>query len=653
MMHFRKLAVACVAVLGVAMLTAGSAFAARTYESRQITEAKVGEKFSSISGLAVDSSDNVWVNDAQASKVSKFNSSGVFQAQNDGTAWSGSTFIGGLAYGKTAGLVYVPDSNADDLWGLNQADATYASVDLKNGLGAGCCFIRAAVDNSGGAHDGDIYVSGNGNTITRVDGSSAAVNFSASQSYISNNQITGTPAHSFGGVGSGADLAVDASGNVYFVDASNGEVDEFDPTGTFVRAFTGTFGSITSVAVDPTSGDVLIGDAPNHVVHEFTSTGTFVGDTDGSATPEGSFNPVSLAVDSTGKLYVGNGDAAHPVVDVFSANSAPLSKFAVTVTNGGGGEVTSTPAGIACGATCSEEFEETKKVVLSATAEAGHKFVEWTGEECAGSTSTTCEFTMPAQAVAVTATFAAAGTQYPLTVVKYGLGTVESSSPLGISCGLTCTALFEEGAVTLSETPETGYEFAGWIGCKSTGASTCEVSVTKETEVSAVFLRAGSEGPAGPAGKDGTNGTNGTNGAAGNDGAAGANGKDGAQGPAGANGKDGAAGPAGPAGAAGPAGPAGKVELVTCKTAKKKGKKVQKCTTKLVSGTVKFTASGASATLSRNGVVYAAGTASRVRGHMSLRLAPLRKLRHGHYRLTLVSGSGSKETIHSEAFTLS
>ena len=78
----------------------------------------------------------------------------------------------------------------------------------------------------------------------------------------------------------------------------------------------------------------------------------------------------------------------------------------------------------------------------------------------------------------------------------------------------------------------------------------------------------------------------------------------------------------------------------------------QRCTTKLVSGTVTFTTTGAAAqaTLSRRGVVYAAGTAHTARGCMSLRLLPLRKLRAGRYTLTLVSVSGRHETIHSESF---
>jgi streptogramin lyase len=135
----------------------------------------------------------------------------------------------------------------------------------------------------------------------------------------------------------------------------------------------------------------------------------------------------------------------------------------------------------------------------------------------------------------------------------------------------------------------------------------------------------GSIGPIGPVGVQGEKGPAGANGT---------NGK------AGANGTNGAQGPAGAAGATGPAGKDGQIELVTCKTVVVKKKKKQKCTTKLVSGTVKFTASAARASLSRAGVVYATGRASSVHGRTRLVLRPLRRLSAGRYTLTLASGHG-------------
>jgi hypothetical protein len=119
------------------------------------------------------------------------------------------------------------------------------------------------------------------------------------------------------------------------------------------------------------------------------------------------------------------------------------------------------------------------------------------------------------------------------------------------------------------------------------------------------------------------------------------------QGPAGTNGTNGATGATGatgvtgPQGATGPQGPAGKVELVSCKSVTtgtgKKKKTVQKCTTRLTSSPVKFTITGVatSAVLSRGGVVYATGTATRSGSQTRLLLTPRRRLVKGRYTLTL------------------
>jgi hypothetical protein len=225
---------------------------------------------------------------------------------------------------------------------------------------------------------------------------------------------------------------------------------------------------------------------------------------------------------------------------------------------------------------------------------------------------------------------------FPLTVFISGEGEV-ISTPVGVKCSTEECSYAFEGEVTLTEANAgAGYEFAGWLGCKRVSATTCTVDVTAASEVTAVFLKAGKEGAPGeegPAGKDGATGNEGKTGATGEKGATGV------------------AGPQGLAGAQGPAGPAGKIELVRCKTVKGK----QHCTTKLVSGTIKFTAIGlaAQATLSRHGVVFASGSALATRERMRLRLVPLRRLRPGKYILTLISGSGKHKRISNESFTLS
>jgi Collagen triple helix repeat (20 copies) len=165
----------------------------------------------------------------------------------------------------------------------------------------------------------------------------------------------------------------------------------------------------------------------------------------------------------------------------------------------------------------------------------------------------------------------------------------------------------------------------------------------------------GKEGPAGAEGSTGSEGPRGSTGAEGPKGVTGSTGPQRRKSPAGVNAALGAQGPVGPAGPSGSAGPAGKVELVTCKTVKQRRKSVQRCTTKLVSSTVTFTATGPPRRRRSRVTVRCTPRgrlASRTGASISLRLLPVRRPRGGRYTLTLVAGSGAHGGIRSESFTL-
>jgi hypothetical protein len=79
----------------------------------------------------------------------------------------------------------------------------------------------------------------------------------------------------------------------------------------------------------------------------------------------------------------------------------PTQTLSVTKAGTGSGTVTSAPAGINCGATCSFAFEQGKEVALAAVPASGSTFAGWSGA-CTGTGS--CRVSMSA-AKAVTATF--------------------------------------------------------------------------------------------------------------------------------------------------------------------------------------------------------------------------------------------------------
>ena len=84
---------------------------------------------------------------------------------------------------------------------------------------------------------------------------------------------------------------------------------------------------------------------------------------------------------------------------------------------------------------------------------------------------------------------ATAPVEVTLDVGVSGSGSV-ASSPAGIDCNSTCTALFVQGStVTLTATPGSGYLFSGWGGaCASAGTvPMCAVTMSQNQSVTAIF----------------------------------------------------------------------------------------------------------------------------------------------------------------------
>ena len=146
----------------------------------------------------------------------------------------------------------------------------------------------------------------------------------------------------------------------------------------------------------------------------------------------------------------------------------------------GTGTVTSSPAGINCGATCSASYAQNTVVTLQASPDSTSTFSGWSGA-CSGTGA--CQVTMDA-AKTVTATFA--GPLLSVSRSGAGTGTV-TSSPAGIDCGATCAASFAPNQfVTLTAAPAAGSTFAGWTGaCAGTGR--CQVTMDFAKSVTASF----------------------------------------------------------------------------------------------------------------------------------------------------------------------
>ncbi|MFO0597668.1 MAG: hypothetical protein U0228_20345 [Myxococcaceae bacterium] len=201
-----------------------------------------------------------------------------------------------------------------------------------------------------------------------------------------------------------------------------------------------------------------------------------------TATPDGTSSFAGWAGACTGSgPCVVTLSAAASVTATFNATSSALT---VIRAGTGGGTVTSSPAGINCGATCSSSFTASTVVTLTASADASSTFDGWSGGGCSG--TATCTVTVNA-ALTVTATFTRK--QFTLTVAKAGTGTgIVTSSPAGLSCGATCSASFDQGSlITLTPSVATGSTFAGWSGGGCSGTGACVVTLAAATSVTATF----------------------------------------------------------------------------------------------------------------------------------------------------------------------
>lgn len=174
-------------------------------------------------------------------------------------------------------------------------------------------------------------------------------------------------------------------------------------------------------------------------------------------------------------------DSAKAVTATFALKQFPLT---VSKAGNGAGTVTSIPAGITCGVTCTQSLPYGTPITLTAIAADHSTFTGWQGA-CTGN-QPTCTVTAKATQQ-VTATFTL--NRYTLAVIPQGNGHgLVTTSPSGVDCGITCTTTLDYGtAITLTATPFTDTLFTDWQGACTGTAPTCALTLTADTAVTATF----------------------------------------------------------------------------------------------------------------------------------------------------------------------
>jgi DNA-binding beta-propeller fold protein YncE len=321
-----KLAASALTGLAVLALGPTAALADRAYDS-----AITG--FRSPSSVAFDASGDAWITDGGHTitnqsnpgqngiyEYSPYPSESLLTVPDTFFLFDSSILQLQVAVDKENGEVFVTQGNGRSVNIFSEAGTYLTSWTSIDGIGQSQGEIHAAIDNSNTISKGTVYLSLNSpeNHVEAFDAAQRPVDFPATASYIDENKLTGTPSGPFGAVSS---IAVDASGDIYVLDEGNNVVDEFDSTGTFVRAFTGAgspegFSGITGIAVDPTNGNVLVS-APfgSRSIDEFDSSANYVGQMN-SVPGHSYFCPNEIEVNSQGYTYVPDGCSGE--VEIFS-----------------------------------------------------------------------------------------------------------------------------------------------------------------------------------------------------------------------------------------------------------------------------------------------------------------------------------------------
>ena len=165
---------------------------------------------------------------------------------------------------------------------------------------------------------------------------------------------------------------------------------------------------------------------------------------------------VSCSKDSDGTSEVNLGSSSSSYSGYGNTQTAAATQYSLTVTAGVGGSV-STSGGT---------YDDGTIVTITVTPNDGYEFTGWNGSD---SSNATIDITINSNTT-LEALFSEVVTQYSLTVTAGVGGSVSTSG-----------GTYDDGTiVTITATPNDGYEFTGWNGSDSSNA-TIDITINSNT----------------------------------------------------------------------------------------------------------------------------------------------------------------------------
>ena len=255
---------------------------------------------------------------------------------------------------------------------------------------------------------------------------------------------------------------------------------------------------IVDMTPDTTPPDTTISGGPSGTTADSTPTFEFTSEPGATfqcridaAAFSSCSSPITVAAltDGAHTFEVRATDAASntdptPATRTFTVDTStgPGEKPTITAAKSGtgGGTVTSSPAGINCGADCSENYDNGTVVTLTATSSPGSTFTGWSGAGCSG--TGTCVVTLTSDQTA-TANFAA------VAAGKALLSGLQVSGPAKVSKGKKATykvAITNSGSIDASgvrlKVSGSGLSFSTSVG-KIAAGKTATVTVKLKPKI--------------------------------------------------------------------------------------------------------------------------------------------------------------------------
>jgi DNA-binding beta-propeller fold protein YncE len=267
-------------------------------------------------GAAVDAAGDIWVTDAENSRLLEFDQAGVLKRQigRYGTESGALRRPTGIAINQTSGNLYVADAGNNRIDEFDHEGHFLEAFGVLNGQTAGICTTNC---KAGSAPQSKPVGAISEPTAVAIDSSANVWVADKGYNRLEEFKSGGEAITSIGAPGSGAGQLkyptgiAYANSDLYVSERENARIQVLTTSGAFVREFgkagsgTGELANPGGIAAETNTGRLYASDAQNAIVREYSPTGALIATFGGRGAESGELaEPAAVAVGAKGIFLV-------------------------------------------------------------------------------------------------------------------------------------------------------------------------------------------------------------------------------------------------------------------------------------------------------------------------------------------------------------